>query len=414
MGFITDFFSKYKKKENQVYAKMLNGYTPIFSQFGQDIYSSDVVQQAIMCIVMEMKKLNPRHVRHGGSDSIVINSDIQYILENPNPLMTQSDLLEKVYWQLFLNYNAFIIPTYEISTNEKGKVTKKYTGLWPVQPRYVTVLQDPSGELFLEFKFDNNYTTVLKKSEVIHLKYKYSVNEFLGGNVHGQPDNDALLKVLELNNTLLDGTGKALKASFAINGIIKYNTLLDDDKMKKNIHDLEMRLRSNDSGFLPMDLKGEFIPINNKIHLIDEGTLKFIDSKILRHIGVSLPILSGDYTKAQYQAFYQKTLEPLIIAISQEFTRVLFTEREKGFQNKIVFYPKELIFMDTAQVIEMVRLIGDSGSLYENEKRVAFGLVPLPELEGVRMQSLNYVNAVYAKEYQVGMNKGGEENEKIE
>ena len=27
------------------YAKILNGYTPIFSQFGQDIYASDVVQQ---------------------------------------------------------------------------------------------------------------------------------------------------------------------------------------------------------------------------------------------------------------------------------------------------------------------------------------------------------------------------------
>ena len=35
---------------------MLNGYTPIFSQFGNDIYASDVVQQAIVCIVDEMKK----------------------------------------------------------------------------------------------------------------------------------------------------------------------------------------------------------------------------------------------------------------------------------------------------------------------------------------------------------------------
>ncbi len=36
---------------------MLNGYTPIFSQFGNDIYASDVVQQAIVCIVDEMKKI---------------------------------------------------------------------------------------------------------------------------------------------------------------------------------------------------------------------------------------------------------------------------------------------------------------------------------------------------------------------
>ncbi len=40
----------------------------------------------------------------------------------------------------------------------------------------------------------------------------------------------------------------------------------------------------------------------------------------------------------------------------------------------------------------MIRLLGDAGSLYENEKRIAFGLMPLPELQGIRMQSLNYVN----------------------
>ena len=34
----------------------INGGTPIFSQFGQDIYASDVVQQAVSCIAQEMKK----------------------------------------------------------------------------------------------------------------------------------------------------------------------------------------------------------------------------------------------------------------------------------------------------------------------------------------------------------------------
>ncbi|MGN1122367.1 MAG: hypothetical protein ACI4RV_08370, partial [Eubacteriales bacterium] len=53
---------------------------------------------------------------------------------------------------------------------------------------------------------------------------------------------------------------------------------------------------------------------------------------------------------------------------------------------------------------------GDSGALYENEKRVAFGLRPLPELNGVRMQSLNYVNVNIAKDYQTGTGEGSENN----
>ena len=63
-----------KPKTKTTYAQMLNGYTPIYSQFGDDIYASDVVQQAINCIVMECKKLIPQHVKEKGRDSIGIVS----------------------------------------------------------------------------------------------------------------------------------------------------------------------------------------------------------------------------------------------------------------------------------------------------------------------------------------------------
>ena len=47
MGLI-DFINKFKKMKMDIkYAKILNGYSPIFSQFGQDINASDFVQQAI-------------------------------------------------------------------------------------------------------------------------------------------------------------------------------------------------------------------------------------------------------------------------------------------------------------------------------------------------------------------------------
>ena len=63
--------------------------------------------------------------------------------------------------------------------------------------------------------------------------------------------------------------------------------------------------------------------------------------------------------------------------------------------------------MNISQTLEMARIMGDRGSIYENELRCAFGLPPLAELAGKRMQSLNYVDVEYAKEYQTG-NKGGE------
>lgn len=412
MGII-DFINKFKSnKQFKTYAKMLNGYLPIFSQFGTDIYASDVVQQAINCIVMEMKKLIPQHIRENGTDPIPINDSLQKLLDDPNERMTTSDFIEKTMWQLFLNYNAFVIPTYTTSFDNEGKKVKSYTGLYPIAPIRVEIQQNSLGNLFYYFRFINDYECTLAFEDVIHIKYRYSVNEFMGGNESGQPDNAALLKTLELNNILLQGVGKALKSSFAINGIVKYNTLLDEGKTEKAIQELEKHLKNNDSGFLPLDIKGEFIPLQNKIQLVDADTLKFIDEKILRHFGVSLPILTGDYTKAQYEAFYQKTLEPLIISMGQEFTKKLFSPREKSFGNKIKFYPHELIFMDTSQKIELFDILVDSAACYKNEMRVAFGMKPLPELAGQIAESSNKTNAENNKQDEKSPVKDGNDEDK--
>lgn len=411
MGWFTDLFKKQTEKPKEAsYAEVLNGYSPIFSQFGTNIYSSDVVQQAISCIVSEIKKLNPTHVRETGEDVVSVNSDIQRVLNRPNQLMSTSDFLEKVTWLLLLNYNAFIIPTYYEWYDEKNNYKRSYDGLYPIQPSQVDFIEDASNTLFVKFRFNNGESYTVKYSDVIHVKYHYSVNSYMGGNEFGQPDNEALLKTLNLNNLLLDGVASAMKSSFAINGVVKFNTLLDEGKTEAALKELETKLKRSESGFLPLDLKSEFIPLNKTVQMVDSTTLKFIDEKILRQFGVPLPILTGDYTKAQYEAFYQKTLEPIIISLSQAFTNVLFSDRERGYGNKIHFYPKDLIFMSVDQTIQMVTLLGNTGALYENEKRVAFGLRPLPELEGKRYMSLNWVDVDIANQYQTGGENDGSEN----
>ena len=401
MGWLTNLFKKETPSQTK-YAEVMSGYAPIFSQFGTDVYASDVVQQAISCIVSEMKKLRPEHIREKGNDIIPVNSDLQSILNNPNPRMTTSDFLEKVTWLLFLNYNAFIVPTYYEWRDKDGTVKRKYEALYPITPTQVDFIEDAGNRLFVKFRFNAGVEYTVKYSDVIHIKKNYSVNDFMGGNEQGQPDNEALLKTLNLNHQLLDGVCKAMKSSFAINGVVKINTMLDDGKTEAALKELEGKLKKSESGFLPLDLKSEFTPIKKEVQLVHPETLKFIDEKILRHFGVPLCILTGDYTKEQYEAFYQKTLEPLIISFSQAFTKTLFTDGELSHHNKVMFYPKELIFMSVDQTIQMVTLLSNTGAMYENEKRVAFGLRPLAELEGKRYTSLNWIDANNANAYQVG------------
>ncbi len=416
MGWFGNLLKKLDKKTSGLsYADLMNGRTPIFTQFGTNIYASDVVQQAITCITLEMKKLRPMHILQKGSDPVPMYGKIQKMLNEPNPYMTTSDFLEKITWLLFLNYNVFIIPVYRRWKDKNGKEKREYEGLYPITPTQVDFYEDERGKLFVNFHFADGTEYMVDYNDVIHIRHRYAVNQYMGGNEQGQPDNGALLKTLEINHQLLQGVASAMRSSMTVNAVVKYNTLMDDGKTKEAIKQLEDKLRNSESGILPLDLKAEYTPIDKKVKLVDADTLKFIDEKILRQFGVPIPILTGDYTKEQYEAFYQKTLEPLIISFTQAFTRVLFTDKEKTLGNEIKFYPKELIFMSTDQTLEMIRLLGDSGALFENEKRVALGLQPLEELKGVRMQSLNYMNVEFAGKYQAEKygtkGEGEDENE---
>jgi len=388
-----DFLQPVLHRKRYKYAQMLNGRIPVFSSFGENIYASDVVQQACFCIVQEVKKLSPMHVKRIGHDVTPVAGRLQSVLNNPNGIMTTADMLERIAWAYLVKYNAFVVPVW----GERGELV----ALWPVIPDRVTFVEDAAGQLGVVMEFaDGTETTVFYK-DIIHVRHHYFANDYLGGDANGLPDNAAILETLELNNALMQGITRGVKSSYAVNGVVKYNTMLDDGTMKANIDALTVRLQNNESGFMPLDIKGDYMPITRDVKLVDKDTLEFIDGKILRHFGVSLPILTGDYTPEQLAAFYQKTIEPFVVALSQAFTKGLFSRLEIGHKNAIEFYPEELVFMSTAQKLDLVRELAPSGTLYENEKRRIFGMQPLPELVGVRMQSLNYVDVKIAEQYQL-------------
>lgn len=401
------WIGKNKKEDNKNLGRVkgLDWWSPLYSQFGSDIYASDVVQQAINCIVREMKKLSPQHVQTKGENyMLAVNDDVQAVLDNPNELMTTTDLIEKIIWQLFFNYNAFVLPVFE-----NGKLV----ALFPLQPQQVDFLQDASENYFVKFTFANGYKDTIKYSDIIHIRYNYSVSEFMGGNKNGQPDHKALLKSLELNEDLLQGLSKAMKSSFAINGVVKYNTMIDGEKTEKALERLTAALKKNESGFMPLDMKAEFIPFNRQVNLVDEKTLKFIDEKILRHFGVPLCILTGDYTKEQYEAFYQKTIEPIIVTMSQAFTKAIFSKRESnGFGHKIVFNQKLLNFMTMNEKIQWLTLASNCGAITINEMRAIIGYAPYDdeELGNTPVMSKNFGDAGVVKDVDKNTNTENNSN----
>lgn len=160
-----DLFKRKPKENGRKYAPTQTGYSPIFADFGNDIYASDIIVQAIRCKANEFKKLKPRHIRTGadGKQVVINDSSIARCLRRPNEFMTQSDFFEKITILLELNKNAFIYPTYYITNGGE----RFYTGLYPLKPINVEVLSDQSERLYYRMTFGNGYQIDLPASDVI-------------------------------------------------------------------------------------------------------------------------------------------------------------------------------------------------------------------------------------------------------
>lgn len=395
-----------KHREYQ-YAKMFSGQTPVFSQFGEDVYASDVVKNCVRAIASEMGKLQPKHIRTNDDDNQqTIRSSITRLLRyGPNELMTTSEFLEKCTWLRETTYNCFIYPKYVIGTDGR----RTYIGFYPLKPSNVDFLQDITGRLFVKFTFGNGSSYTIAYSEIIHWRKDYSLNDFMGGNENGQVDNKHILSVLNINNTILEGLDKAVKASLTINGIMKINTMLNDENQKKEREKLEEQIRTSQSGIIAMDLKGDYIPLNRtNPMMVDKSTLEFMQSKILNNYGVSIPILTSTFTDEEYQAFYSKTLEPMINSLGQAFTKTLFSDGELSAGNEVIFYAQQLLFTNTSNKIQVADILGNRGALTDNQ---LLGLFGYPPFEGgdKRNKSLNFIDRDIADQYQmskISMGKG--------
>ena len=382
---LLDFFKKKKPEHNPtqspryIYAPTMSGGIPFYSAFGDNLYASDIVVQSIRCKANEFKKLDPRHIRTiNGTQTVITDSSIARILRRPNEYMTTADFLEKITILLELNKNVYIYPAYYITKGGE----KYYTGLYPLKPDNVTYLVDSSGKYYIKLHFVNGYETILPREDIIHWRKDYGVNDYFGGSLSGGNDDRGLLRAVREYDKLCQSIAKAVECSCKINGIVRYNTYMSDEKQEAERIAFEERLAQNESGILFSDLKTEYTHLPRDVKIVDAETLKFYYDTILRASGTSLAILNGDYTKTQKEAYYEHALEADIKALGQAVSICLFSDREASFGNEVMFYPNQIVFMSMENKIAALQAGLPAGLFMKDEARELLGYAPLPNGQG--------------------------------
>ena len=340
-----------------------------FYAWNGNLYQSDIVRAAIRPKSRAVGKAVAKHLRNG-PDGMKINPDVymRFLLEEPNPYMTGQMLQEKLITQLELNNNAFAY----INRDENGYPTEIY----PITATYVDAVQNNQGELFLRFTLKKGNTVTFRYTDVIHLRKDFNDNE-----IFGDSPAKALMPLMEIVNTTDQGIVKAIKNSNIIKWLLKFNQSLRPEDLKKQtkqfIEDY-MNIESDTVGAAATDAKADAIQVDPKDYVPNAVQMDKTTQRILSFFNTNTKIIQGSYTEDEWISYYESSVEPDIMQLSGEYTRKLFSRRERGFGNRIIFESSNLNFASMQTKLNLVQYI-DRGVLSPNELRNILNLPPIPD-----------------------------------
>jgi HK97 family phage portal protein len=343
---------------------MFNGYTPVFTPWSGNPYEADVVRSAVDAIARNAAKLKAKHIRRVDGKVIPVGGQIERILQvRPNPNMNAYDFLYKLVTTLMIDNNAFAYPLWD---------GVNLIAVWPVNCNMAEFLEDASGTVYVKFYFGTGQHVILPYSEVIHLRRHFYKNDMAGES------NKPVNATLEAIHTTNEGLAQAVKTSANLRGIIKYQGILKESDIKANRDRFvnEYMTVQNTGGVAALDGKADYIELKNDPKMINAAQMKELRDAVYRYFGVNESIIMGKYTEEEWNAFYESTIEPLAVQMSLEFTSKLFTERELGFGNEIIFEANRLQYASVKTKLALREMV-DRGALTPNEWREAFNLAPV-------------------------------------
>ncbi|MBU9724132.1 MULTISPECIES: phage portal protein [Bacillaceae] len=345
--------------------ELINDSSTTFYSWDGNLFDNDIVRSCVRPKANAIGKLNAKHIR-GHDENMVINPDphIREILQNPNPYMSMQDFLMKMILQRELNHNAFAY----VKRDPLGHPEEIY----PLPASSVELLEK-GGEMFAKFRFRTGKYIVVPYEDIIHLRKDFYDHDFFGsGGVH------VLKPVMEVITTTDQGVVNAIKNSAVIRWLLKFKNVLkpEDKKIQvKEFVDNYLQI-TNEGGAAASDPRYEVEQVNNENYVPNAEQMEKSVQRLYAYFGVNEKIVQNKFTEDEWNAFYESELEPPIIQLSNAFTNVFFTKRERGYGNKILFESSNLAYASMKTKLSLVQMV-DRGALVPNKWNEIMGLPPV-------------------------------------
>lgn len=345
--------------------KMISDVGDGFYVWNGKIYHSDVVRSAIRPKVRAIGKAVAKHIRQN-EQGLKVNPEpyLRFLLEEPNPLMSGQQLQEKLATHLELNNNAFAY----IHRDANGLPMEIYP-ITAIGAQAIT----KNSRLYIRFNLLNGREVTFKYSDIIHLR-----KDFNDDDIFGSPNIEALTPLMEIVNTTDQGIVKAVRNSNIIKWLLIFKQTLRPEDLKKQAKQFVedyLDIESDSVGVAAIDAKADAQQVEPKSYVPNEKQMDNTVQRIYAFFNTNEKIVQSKYNEDEWISYYESVIEPDIIQLSNEYTRKIFTRRERGHGNKIMFESSNLSFASMNTKLRLVDYV-DRAILTPNEVREILGRPP--------------------------------------
>lgn len=363
-------FRRRKRMRNEKVGRevmqMVTTYGEHYCSWNGKLYDSDIVRSCIRPKVKAAGKLVGKHIRADtGGLKVNPEANIRFLLSEPNPYMTGQQLQEKVATQLCLNNNAFIL----IIKDENGKPMQ----LYPI-PCVACETKYISEELYLKFQYRNGKTGTFPYEQIIHLR-----QDFNDHDIFGESPAPALASMMEVIGTIDQGIVKAIRNSGIVRWLLTFTASMRPEDVKENVKrfvDNYLSVESETFGAAGVDSKATATRIEPKDYVPNALQTKETINRIYSFFNTNEKIIQSRWTEDEWNAYYEAEVEPMAVQMGEVYSVRLFSRRERGCGNKIVFEASNLQCASLSSKLALLAMV-DRGAMTPDEWRATLNMAPI-------------------------------------
>ena len=374
--------------------QLLEGYTPAFYTWSGSIYESDLIRAAL-----------DAHGRHAAKLSLNVAGEAQKSLKNklqvsPNDFQTWTQFLYRTAVILYCRNTAFIVP----QIGDYGETT----GVVEIAPESWEVVEY-QGKPYVRFTFGNMKKAAVELDKLgIMTRFQYK-NELFGES------NEALKATLDLIKMQRQGITEGIKNGASYRFMAQSDNWSTDEDLANEMERFNQytfqNLKTSGGTILFPNTYKNLPQIKQESYKVDADQMKVLDTNVFNYFGVNEKILQNSAFGDEWLAFYEGAVEWLAIQLSEVMSRMLYSDREQQFGNRIWFSSNRLQYMSNADKMNAIAQMADRGLMTRNELREILNLTPLPEPYGSQIPARGEYYDITDPPEDKKTDNGGESNE---